>query len=448
MEQANLDDLLAESGVLPEVLSHYDGEVQLHYHSPLHVYYTVEDGVKSLVPGVTTVVGILDKSGPLTQWAANKTVEWAAANFPQESGREQLSAMLQRFRDKAPWDDAERSLAVPLACDSYELAKLFNEARFNFRNLKQTAGNIGHVAHEWLEGYIKAIIANETHNRPMPLLDPLLVNHPHEELVKATNCINVALAWFARHGFRPVFSEKKIFSRIYGFAGTLDWLAYITSCGDLKCCPFEGEELVLGDFKSSNSLHDEYRLQVSGAYRHAVEEEFPHLKIGACQVLRLGKEDGDFEVMPIVREEFDSNLEGFLGLLQAYHWQKQLDFNRRYAKDFVKATKKAEKAAADALKPKRVKRAVIREVLIESLGIGVEGEEPVAVAAEPKKRAPRKKKVAEPAVEVITVETAKPTGAEYITHCIAVQEAIEAPKPAAAECVRRSGGITIEGEAA
>ncbi len=38
----NLDDMLAESGVLSDVLSHYNGEVQLHYHGPLHVYYVVE----------------------------------------------------------------------------------------------------------------------------------------------------------------------------------------------------------------------------------------------------------------------------------------------------------------------------------------------------------------------------------------------------------------------
>ncbi len=397
----DLEEQLTASGVLSETLSHYDGEVQLHYHAPLHVYYTVdEDGVKRLVPGSTTVCGTLDKSGPLTQWAANKTVEFIIENFPRVGSRTELMENFQEFRNKAPWSDYKDINAGLASCTTYELAKLLNEARFNFRSIKEKAGNIGHIAHEWLEGYVKAFINTASHDtfveaaygRPMPLFDPRLTEHPHEDLVKATNSIMVALKWFGRHGFNPIFSEKKVYSREFGYAGTLDWLAYITSCGDYDCCPFDGEALVLGDFKTSNSLYDEYRMQLA-SYRHAIEEEYPQYQIGAIQILRLGKEDGDFEVMPVSKECFEGDLDGFLGLLQAYHWRKQIDFDRRYEKDAEKAEKNAakdaEKAAKalakaekvrlkaekDALSPpkkrKPVKRAAVRCVS-DDIGIEIE----------------------------------------------------------------------------
>ena len=370
-----------------EQLSHYGGEVVLEYSSVLHAYTILEDGIRRLVPGSTTVVSMIDKSGPLTQWAANMTVEWFIDNFPltaMNSGAERgaLRQAFEMIRSKCPWDDIDpiykrNLIAAPVA----DLAKLLNDARFNYRTISKDAKDIGHLAHSWLEGYIKGLIAGGTvRGAAMP------------DDAKACNCINAALAWFAKHKFRPVFSEKKLYSRKYGYAGTCDWLAYVTSCGDPECCPFDGETLVLGDFKSSRSLYDEYFCQLA-SYWQAIEEEFPELKIGACMLLRLGKEDGEFEVRTATQEEFDSDLDGFLGCLGMYFWQKQRDLDRRFARDAAKAVAKAEKdaikaaekaanAAIKAAKPKSTHKSTRRPVVREAAGgIQIEVVKPGVVCA-------------------------------------------------------------------
>ncbi len=200
------------------------------------------------------------------------------------------------------------------------------------------------MAHEWLERYIKAML-------PGAITDCMVRPLPAEK--RAASCVEAALAWFAKHKFEPIFSEKKLYSRRYGYAGTCDWLAYVTSCGDPECCPFLGEALVLGDFKSSNNLYDEYFCQLA-SYRQAIEEEWPELQIGACTLLRLGKEDGEFEVRTSTQEEFDSDFDGFLGCLSMYHWQKQRSLNKRYERETAKAEAKAAKAEALAQVPGKV----------------------------------------------------------------------------------------------
>ena len=352
MQQTGLEDLLAGATDY-ERLSHFDGEVTLEYSHSLHAYTTVEDGVRRLVPGVTSVCAMIDKSGPLTQWAANETVNWVINKFPSvnsDGGDRDNSAVLRELyecvKNRVPWHDPN-ALALPeqwLSIPAGKLAALLNEARFNYRSISKDATDIGHLAHEWLEGYIKALIAENTSD-----FDALsaagrehVAKTPMPEDGKAYNCVQAALRWFERHKFRPLFSEKKIYSRRHGYAGTIDWLAWVTSCGDPNCCPFEGEALVLGDFKSSRSLYDEYFCQLA-AYREAIEEEFPDLKIGACVLLRLGKEDGEFESRTATVEEFESDLDGFLGILQTYHWQKQRDLNRKFERELAKAEEKAKK---------------------------------------------------------------------------------------------------------
>jgi hypothetical protein len=384
MIDTGLEELTADDW---QRLEHYNGEVVLEYSAKIHAYTVVgEDGVRVLVPGVTTVIGTLDKSGPLTAWAANSTVAWFVQNFPVLEAREGLAALYQRFRDKAPWDDDVDGLPATVSCSTKELANLLNEARGNYRALKQTACDVGNLAHMWLEGYVKALIDGEDYSAPMP-------DNPF-----SVNGIQAALKWFARHKFRPVFSEKKMYSREHGFSGTCDWEAYVTPCEDTSCCPHgSGEEMFeLGDFKTSRSLYDEYRMQAA-AYVVASEEEFPERPVDGVRLLHLDKGTAEFESWRIPRSEVDSDFDGFLGLLQTYHWQKQLEYDRRYVKDVARAEKKAAKAAADALKPKRKRRAAVREVAAEEIGIEIEGETPLAA---PAKRASRKKAGTDPGIQI------------------------------------------------
>ncbi len=361
-------------------LEHYNGEVVLEYSPSLHAYTIVEDGVRFLVPGTTTVVGMIDKSGALTQWAANMTVQWFLENFPDAGARETLAANYQHFKGKLPWEDgAEGTYSYVVKAETKDIAKLLNESRFNYRQISKDACDVGHMAHEWLERYIKAML-------PGAITDCMVRPLPAEK--RAASCVEAALAWFAKHKFEPIFSEKKLYSRRYGYAGTCDWLAYVTSCGDPECCPFLGEALVLGDFKSSNNLYDEYFCQLA-SYRQAIEEEWPELQIGACTLLRLGKEDGEFEVRTSTQEEFDSDFDGFLGCLSMYHWQKQRSLNKRYERETAKAEAKAAKAEALA-QEKEEKARIKAEAKAEKDRLKDEAKAAKEAAREAAGKAPRK----------------------------------------------------------
>jgi hypothetical protein len=343
----DLQDMLDNSSNPYETLFFYGGTEVLHYDDALHAYFKVlEDGHKALVPGVTTVTGMIDKSGPLTQWAANMAV---------------LYLRKEIFTEKYETHDPE--IPEQLYRLTYgDLDTLLNAARFNFRKVKEDASDVGKESHKWLENYVKLLIVDT--NSVVPLL-------PEEP--RAASCVEAAVKWMGRHHFRPLYSERKIYSRRHNYSGTLDTIAYITACGDPKCCPFEGTRLSLIDFKSSNRLYEEYALQTA-AYNMAYEEEFPDEQIDVRVLLRLGKEDGDFEPRTLLRDRLDHDIDGFLSALGVYAWKRQLELDAKYDKALDKAAAKAAKAAATAAKPattrRRSKTIKVKEPEFEPIPIG------------------------------------------------------------------------------
>lgn len=312
-----------------QVLSLYDGAVTLIFDPGLHAYYEVVDGVKYLVPGSSTVTGIIDKSGPLTQWAANMTVQWLREKLalPEYVGGELMGGLTVIKTD--------------------ELETLFQDARFNFKSIKKAAADIGTEAHKWLQECAEYMIAS---GQPAP--DPETAKLPEEP--RAASCVTAALRWMKIHDFKPTKAENKIFSRQYGYGGTFDWTGWVTSCGDPKCCPFQGTKFALGDYKSSNRIYEEYRAQTA-SYQEAYNEE--SIEIGRTPVveiriiLRLGKEDGEFEPLVLMPEDFERDIDGYLGALQVYNWIKQFALDK-------KAEKQAARAAKKPAKPRKIKRPV------------------------------------------------------------------------------------------
>jgi hypothetical protein len=374
-KDTGLEELLLASTTPPEVLTFYNGEVTLHYDAPLHAYYVVEDGQRILVPGSTTVGAMIDKSGPLTQWAANETVNAFIAEISDDDLKQEVGCYYQLLRDKQPIPDIGDKV---LNIDSALLAKRLNTARFNFRSISKDATDIGTVAHEWLEGYIKAQIAGEEYAAPLPKDDPITVSSLGGRLdfaEKATNCVLAALDWFNRHKVRFWFAERKLFSRAYRYAGTTDWFGYVTACGDKDCCQHEGEELTCADFKSSRSIYEEYYIQLA-SYMQAWNEEYPDTPVTNRLLIRLDKDGGGVETVTRPKETFEADFDAFLGALAIYGWAKQLELDRKYEKAVVKAEKAAAKAAEAASKPKRKRRAprkiVIKDVVpIEATSIPV-----------------------------------------------------------------------------
>lgn len=316
-----------------ETLSFYNGEVTLYFDHALHCYYLLDDdGTRYIVPGATTVCGIIDKSGALMGWSAKETANYGIAHLD--------TIVRSKIESEIPFEEL-------LVIDRTDHTQLMMDAKAKYRLISKDATDVGHMAHDWLERWLKYLI-----KRGIDATDGIIdYQEPLPEEQRARNCVEAGIEWLSKHKFKPTRSESKIFSRSLGYSGTLDWTGAITSCGDPTCCPFEGTHNELGDFKSSKALYDEYRAQVA-SYKAAIEEEFPDEVIDGRRLLRLGKDDGAFESIYMPNSEFEADMDGFYGALRVYYWLEQIKLNKKYDKSVERAIKKAGKVSRPVRKLK------------------------------------------------------------------------------------------------
>lgn len=184
--------------------------------------------------------------------------------------------------------------AVNMAVDYLRKSNLtpedFDKARFLHQEKANEAANIGHLVHTWCEGFIKS------GGKDLPEDDNVL------------NGVLAFLRWVEYHKVRFIQSERLVYSRNFGYVGTLDAIAEI----DGKVC--------LVDFKSSNSFRLTHALQCA-AYRNAVEEEDGHLFTGPNTVIRFDKNDASFYTAQF--PDYADDLQAFLGLLAVTKREKQ-----------------------------------------------------------------------------------------------------------------------------
>lgn len=356
-------DLALQGSTDHETLSLYGGDVTLFYNDKLHAYWREIDGERILVPGVTTVTSMIDKSGPLTQWAANSTVQHilenliTALHIPTGTQKvadivvEKARQFYQAVKDKIDVTNAQAPMVV---ISPAKFAVLLNTARFNYRAISKDATDVGHEAHKWLEGYIKYMIERGFYSFE-DIEAAYIVDNPKPTEQRALNCVNAALSWLHKHKVKPLASERKIYSRLFNYSGTEDFEGSLTACGNHNCCPYDGEVLFIADFKSSKTIYDEYRLQLA-AYHQARTEEDPEFgnAVGARIILRLGKDDGEFESLAVTQAQFEMDTDGFLSTLGMYCWAKQHELTKRgdkaAAKYLAKASKPPKKPAKKTAK--------------------------------------------------------------------------------------------------
>lgn len=187
------------------------------------------------------------------------------------------------------------------------LDEILAKAKKEDENQLEDAGAVGTAAHDWLEHVIKARDNEDRRHE-------LFAKFPPDD--RSASCCIAGVDWMAQHRVKWVHTERKCFSRKYGFAGTMDGLAYVSSCDDPHCCPNKFvDRLSVIDWKSSNSLRVSYLFQCA-AYRHAFFEE-TGTKIEDTWILRLDKETGKFD--PWRREgqdAFEEDFKGFLNCLE------------------------------------------------------------------------------------------------------------------------------------
>lgn len=182
----------------------------------LKTFYKI-DGVP--FTRVSTILGQLDKSGPLIHWALNCAEQYIKENL---SGTEPVFETVAR-------------------------------AKKEFRNVSQKALDIGSEIHHIIERYIKS--GRDAVGELKPEVE---------------NGFLAFLDWEQKNAVKWLESEVFVFSEWLQVAGTFDAI-----------CEIGGKKYLI-DFKSSKAVYDEYLLQVCAyalMYRERTGEQIKNLGI-------------------------------------------------------------------------------------------------------------------------------------------------------------------------
>ena len=198
------------------------------------------------LPSVTTVLGVVDKSGPLMGWVERVTL----------AGLEDL------------WARPDGITA------NNGLRDLLNQNGLRYTQLRDSAATRGQSVHDALQ-------ALATDGTP-----PALSAFPDED----RGYVRALCKWWLEYSPVAKHVEIPLASVYHGFAGKPDLV-----------CDIQGVSHLV-DLKTSKSIYETHHLQVA-AYRLALEEcGYEPATLGA--ILRVG-EDGEFEFVPARADEDD-----------------------------------------------------------------------------------------------------------------------------------------------
>lgn len=213
----------------------YGGKVIVKFYEKSHQYWVSTDGGNKFVrkTGVTTIIGIKDKSKPLASWQQQITADFL------------LGAL-----------EKGKKIDIDLALE----ACVQNDVQ------RDEAADIGKEIH----AYCEAVIRHRLKQKGFEKL-PEMPSFP-----EAVTGVNAFHEWLDNHKVKFVSTERPVFSVKHDFVGTMDLEAVIDG------------ELCMGDFKSSNGLYNGVRMQTA-AYAEADMEEAKKRKYAGRWAIRLSK---------------------------------------------------------------------------------------------------------------------------------------------------------------
>ncbi len=198
---------------MPEVQESelYKGSVKIRFFPESHIYMV--NGKRKT--GVTTYIGIKDKSRALMSWKGSRIVDFLLKKLAKGAIDEQM-------------------ICVASYIDEIE---------------KEEAGALGTAIHDWAEKYVKNKLWPKNFEAP---------EMPEKKAVQVG--VNAFLDWEKEHKVRFISTERVVYSKKHDFIGKMDIEAKIDG------------ELCLIDLKSSNGLYNTVNMQTA-AYLKADEEE-------------------------------------------------------------------------------------------------------------------------------------------------------------------------------
>ncbi len=270
----------------------YGGKVKIKFYPDSHRYYV--DGKPQT--GVTTYIGIVDKSRALVIWAT-------------ELYRDYLLAQLKGGITEAH---------VFEGCGLHE-------------ERKQAAADIGTEVHNWVEGFIKG-------------------EHPDmPETREAQIGVNAFLEWVEANKVKFLSSERIVYSKKHGYIGKMDIEAKVN--GKLCLIDIKTSNGLYNTYGLQTAAYVRADEEESGRKYHgrwlirlAKETEADYVARMAKKNqnrMRKGKEPIDFDPYEVFETKFlddePGNLErdfgAFLSAKSLFEWNKATDFwaNRQAA---------------------------------------------------------------------------------------------------------------------
>lgn len=209
----------------------YKGKIKGKFFPESHQYW-VEGKRKT---GVTTALGIKDKSTQLLSWSQEETAKYL------------LNLLGERQ-------------SILLNQDAIIQAVYASE------RAKEKASDLGSRVHDWVESYIK-------HRLRLPGYKemPEMPEDPNE-----VTGVTSFLEWESAHKVKYLWSEKILYSKKYDYIGRGDFGALVDG------------EICLCDIKTGNGLYNSVRAQTA-AYAQADTEE-SSIKYKGRWAIRIAKE--------------------------------------------------------------------------------------------------------------------------------------------------------------
>lgn len=131
-----------------------------------------------------------------------------------------------------------------------------------------------------------------------------------------------AADFLTAHHARTVAVERRVCSRVYWYAGTLDWLGLMNACDDSGCCPVKfKDKTTLADWKTSRDFHPATAIQTC-AYADAIFEETRKLVDRRICVLVDG-EGGKARQREYSHESNKRDREVFRAALLIDNWRRE-----------------------------------------------------------------------------------------------------------------------------
>jgi len=167
----------------------------------------------------------------------------------------------------------------------------------DYRDTKQKAADAGTLAHLMVEADIRG------------KTPPAVSAWPYEIYTRALRAFDNYISWKQQTNLTPVETEVRLVSEKYRFGGTLDSMLI-------------GGSLSLGDWKTSNSVYQDYLLQLAAYGILWEENRVMEPILGGFHLIRFAKDNPDFAHYHYGELETARKL--FLVYRQAYDLDREL----------------------------------------------------------------------------------------------------------------------------